>query len=391
CYNKLMELQANDNVCEEVGERVEILEEVQQNIDSSMPDNTQNDSSSDNIRAESKKYGKKFSAKVYKYFSLLTFFIYYLNFMLRIGMRCSSYFKEQGITTFSVWWSVMTDKTKWAEIGDAIFDWYTITLLVFLFLYSVVFIITFIRFSPKHKKTFKYFKKGFVMARRVIKLISVGLTLTVLVNSAQLATFSDKFMFVISLLSILFTVMQICVSVTTWVIGKKLNRSVKQYVGNVMSNYLATARVRPQNIGSGKSKATVGDRIGRAKDRFLRTIETLTLTNDEAMSRAAELDGYVVDNNDITDRFENDYQPSADENIVVEEPKKKSKRAKHNIKKDKRILTKREKPSIIPKKAKIEKHNNAQEQQDKAEDDAQVASDILQESEQNKENHESIT
>ncbi|MDE7209247.1 MAG: hypothetical protein K2O31_05125, partial [Clostridia bacterium] len=343
------------------------------------------------MRAESKNYGKKFSARIYKYFSLLTFFIYYLNFMLRIGMRCSSYFKDQGITTFSAWWSVMTDKTKWGEIGDAIFDWYTITLLVFLFLYSVVFIITFIRFSPKHKKTFKYFKKGFVMARRVIKLISVGLTLTVLVNSAQLATFSDKFMFVISLLSIIFTVMQICVSVTTWIIGKKLNRSVKQYVGNVMSNYLATARVRPQNIGTSKSKATVGDRIGKAKDRFLRTIETLTLTTEEVMQRAAEIEGYVVDNNDMTDRFENDYHPSVDEEIAVEDQKKKPKKAKHNVKKDKRILTKRERPSIISKKVKIEKQNNTQEQQDKAEDIAQVASEVLQDEEKSKENYESVT
>ncbi|MDE6211665.1 MAG: 7TM-DISM domain-containing protein [Clostridia bacterium] len=385
-----MELQANDNVCEEVGESV-VLEEVQDEITSPIQETAQNDAPNKKMRAESKNYGKKFSARIYKYFSLLTFFIYYLNFMLRIGMRCSSYFKDQGITTFSAWWSVMTDKTKWGEIGDAIFDWYTITLLVFLFLYSVVFIITFIRFSPKHKKTFKYFKKGFVMARRVIKLISVGLTLTVLVNSAQLATFSDKFMFVISLLSIIFTVMQICVSVTTWIIGKKLNRSVKQYVGNVMSNYLATARVRPQNIGTSKSKATVGDRIGKAKDRFLRTIETLTLTNEEVMQRAAEIEGYVVDNNDMTDRFENDYHPSVDEEIAVEDQKKKPKKAKHNVKKDKRILTKRERPSIIPKKVKIEKQNNTQEQQDKAEDVAQVASEVLQDEEKSKENYESVT
>ncbi|MDE6605873.1 MAG: hypothetical protein K2K85_07645 [Clostridia bacterium] len=385
-----MELQANDNVCEEVGESV-VLEEVQDEITSPIQETAQNDAPNKKMRAESKNYGKKFSARIYKYFSLLTFFIYYLNFMLRIGMRCSSYFKDQGITTFSAWWSVMTDKTKWGEIGDAIFDWYTITLLVFLFLYSVVFIITFIRFSPKHKKTFKYFKKGFVMARRVIKLISVGLTLTVLVNSAQLATFSDKFMFVISLLSIIFTVMQICVSVTTWIIGKKLNRSVKQYVGNVMSNYLATARVRPQNIGTSKSKATVGDRIGKAKDRFLRTIETLTLTNEEVMQRAAEIEGYVVDNNDMTERFENDYHPSVDEEIAVEDQKKKPKKAKHNVKKDKRILTKRERPSIIPKKVKIEKQSNTQEQQDKAEDVAQVASEVLQDEEKSKENYESVT
>ncbi|MDE7191622.1 MAG: 7TM-DISM domain-containing protein [Clostridia bacterium] len=383
-----MELQANDNVCENVGDSVETLEGVQQENSSPIADNAQKDTSSDNIRTDSKKYGKKFSARIYKYFSLLTFFIYYLNFMLRIGMRCSSYFKEQGITTFSVWWSVMTDKTKWAEICDAIFDWYTITLLVFLFLYSVVFIITFIRFSPKHKKTFKYFKKGFVMARRVIKLISVGLTLTVLVNSAQLATFSDKFMFIISLLSIMFTVMQICVSVTSWFIGKKLNRSVKQYVGNVMSNYLATARVRPQHVGTGKRKATVGDRIGKAKDRFLRTIETLTLTNDEVMQRAAELDGYVLDNNDMTDRFENDYRPNVNEDVVPEDIKKKPKKAKRIVKKDKRILTKRDKSSVIQRKSKTGKPQSADPQDILNQE--QVAGDVLQES-QSEENHESTT
>ncbi len=386
-----MELQANDNVCEEVGESVDILKEGQDEKSSSIQETAQTDLTSKKIRAESKKYGKKFSARIYKYFSLLTFFIYYLNFMLRIGMRCSSYFKDQGINTFSAWWSFMTDRSKWGEMGDAIFDWYTITLLVFLFLYSVVFIITFIRFSPKHKKTFKYFKKGFVMARRVIKLISVGLTLTVLVNSAQLATFSDKFMFVISLLSIIFTVMQICVSVTSWIIGKKLNRSVKQYVGNVMSNYLATARVRPQNIGPSKSKATVGDRIGKAKDRFLRTIETLTLTDDEAMQRAAEIEGYAVDTSDMTDRFENDYQPNVIEEIVTEDQKKKSKKSKHNVKKGKRIMTKKERQSVVQKKVETVKPNNNLEQSAKVEDANQAASDVLQDGEKDKENYESVT
>ncbi|MDE5756883.1 MAG: hypothetical protein K2I23_07320, partial [Clostridia bacterium] len=240
-----MELHANNDVYDESSEDADMTGEYQEDISSPQEDTLQRASSNGNMRAEGKNYGKKFSARIYKYFSLLTFFIYYFNFLLRIAMRCSNYFKEQGITTFFAWWSVMTDKAKFADMAHAVFDWYTITLLVFLFLYSAVFLITFIRFSPKNKKTFKYFKKGFLMARRVIKLISVGLTLTVLVNSAQLATFSDKFMFVISLLSILFTFMQICVSLMTWIIGKKLNRSVKQYVGNGMRNYVATARVSP--------------------------------------------------------------------------------------------------------------------------------------------------
>lgn len=363
-----MEVQANDNVCEEInGEPV--AKEVEDTA--STVEILPADSSGEDNRQKSKNYGKKFSARLYKYFSLLTFFIYYLNCLLRIGMQCSKYHRQNGINNFSVWWAVITDTSKWGDMFHSIFDWYTITLLVFLFLYSVVFLITFIRFSPKNKKTFKYFKKGFFMARRVIKLISVGLTLTVLVNSAKLATFSDKFMFVVSLLSVVFTLMQICVSITTWVIGRKLNRSVKQYVGNVMSNYIATARVRPLNTSTGKIKATVGDKLGKAKDRFLRTIETLTLSNEEAMRRAAD-DGDAIDTKDITDRFENDYQPQAGENILGEEQNKKIKKSRINIKKDKHVVSsKKEKQNDAPKKIKIGIFGKMQEQED-------VASDVSQ-------------
>ncbi|MDE6275858.1 MAG: hypothetical protein K2M75_04895 [Clostridia bacterium] len=373
-----MELQANENVCEEAGNGVDATQGVgDTSAEAKEPVNSA--SSEKNIRSKGKNYGKKFSARLYKYFSLWTFFIYYFNFMVRIGMRCSDYYKVNGITKFSLWWAVMTDTSKWGEICHAVFDWYTITLLVFLFLYAAVFLITFIRFSPRNKKTFKYFKKGFVMARRVIKLISVGLTLTVLVNSAKLATFSDKFMFVISLLSILFTLMQIFVSVTTWIIGRKLNRSVKQYVGNVMSNYIATARVRPQRISSNKVIATVGDKLGKAKDRFLRTIETLTLTNDEAMRRAAELEGSAVDTKDMTERFENDYQPQAnEEEVQVEEQKEKVKKTKLNVRRDKRLLTKKEK-QIVQKRVKVGKFGKAQESTAQDKDIAeQVASDVAQ-------------
>ncbi|MDE5755660.1 MAG: hypothetical protein K2I23_01040, partial [Clostridia bacterium] len=179
---------------------------------------------------------------------------------------------------------------------------------------------------------------------------------------------------------------QICVSLMTWIIGKKLNRSVKQYVGNVMSNYIATARVRPHHLESGKRKATVGDKLGRAKDRFLRTIETLTLTNDEAMRRAAEMDDYVVDTKDITERFENDYVPSEVDAIPEEEQKKKPKRTKLNVKKDKRILTKKEKPSVTQKKVRVGKLGKSQEQAAQFEDivnEEQVASDVTQDDEIN--------
>lgn len=359
-----MKVRANDNVCEKLN-RVDAAKEVEDTTPLVEISSDSAPSGEDNRRKsnKSKNYGKKFSARLYKYFSLWTFFIYYLNCLLRIGMQCAKYHKQNGINNFSIWWVTITDTSKWGDMFHSIFDWYTITLLVFLLLYSVVFLITFIRYSPKNKKTFKYFKKGFLMARRVIKLISVGLTLTVLVNSAQLATFSDKFMFVISLLSIMFTLMQICVSVTSWIIGKKLNRSVKQYVGNVMSNYIATARVRPLSDSTGKIKATVGDKLGKAKDRFLRTIETLTLSNEEAMRRAAELDGDVIDTEEITDRFENDYQPQADEAVAEEEQNKNVKKNRHNVKKDKRvILTKKEKQNESPKKIKLGIFGKEQEQ-----------------------------
>ncbi|MCX4362107.1 MAG: hypothetical protein OSJ74_01790, partial [Clostridia bacterium] len=303
------------------------------------------------------------------YFSLMTFFIYYLNFMLRIGMRCSSYFKQQGISSFTAWFAVVTDPIGFKQMSDEIFDWYTITLLVFLFLYSIVFLITFIRFSPKHKKTFKYFKKGFLMARRVIKLISVGLTLTVLINSAQLATFSDKFMFIISLLSILYTFMQIIISLTSWIIGKKLNRSVRQYVGNVMSNYIAASRIRPRNYESEKGKATVGDRLSKAKERFLRTIETLTLTNDEAMQRAAELESYVIDTNSVTERFENDYQENGNQVVEEFEEKKKSKKSKKNVTKTKRL-------SKTGKERSTSKVSSKQNKSQKSNISEEVASDL---------------
>ena len=363
-----MELQANENAREGndviASDGTDVAQEIA--IEATSSDNGITDESSkcENIRRDGNNYGKKFSAKLYKYFSFMTFFIYYLNFMLRIGMRCSSYFKQQGISSFTAWFAVVTDPIGFKQMSDEIFDWYTITLLVFLFLYSIVFLITFIRFSPKHKKTFKYFKKGFLMARRVIKLISVGLTLTVLINSAQLATFSDKFMFIISLLSILYTFMQIIISLTSWIIGKKLNRSVRQYVGNVMSNYIAASRIRPRNYESEKGKATVGDRLSKAKERFLRTIETLTLTNDEAMQRAAELESYVIDTNSVTERFENDYQENGNQVVEEFEDKKKSKKTKKNVTKTKRLSKtgkERSTNKVSSKQTKSQKSNISEE------------------------------
>ena len=298
------------------------------------------DSSNNNAPIEKKSYGKKFSARIYKFFSLFMFFVYYINFMIRLISNCVNYFMSQGIKTIPQWWAYTTDTSNWKGISESIFDWYTITLLVFLALYFVVFLITFIRYSPKHKKTFKFFKKGFVMARRVIKLISVGLTLTVFVNSAtKFETFGDKFMFVVSLFAIFFTIIQIIISVFSWIVGRKLNKSVKKYVSNVMNSYIATTRVRP-NAGIGKGK-TVGDKLGNVKDRFVRTMDAMTMTKEEAMQRDAELEGYVVEDNNATDRFENDYQPEAVETIQEEETVKDMKKSKLGTKRVKLVSQKK--------------------------------------------------
>ena len=339
-----MEIEAKESVAEE--ENVSLTSEPSQELQDTQAESYEapNDAAQaplPNNKSERSSYGKKFSARVYKYFTLATFLIYYINCMVRIAINCSKYFKSQGIKTFSQWFMFMLDTDNWPKINKEIFDWYTITLLVFLLLYAIVFAVTFMRFSPKHKKTFKVFKKGFLMARRVIKLISVGLTLTVLINSAQLASFGDKFMFVISLCSILFTLVQIGVSIASWVIGKKLNKSVKQYVGNVVTNYLSSpSRSRPQIELEG-GKHSVGNKLSVVKDRFLRTIETLTLTKEEAMQRDAEMSMYVIENTEITDRFENDYKEKDKVEKTLKE-KKKPRKSKHSISKGKKI-TKSEK------------------------------------------------
>lgn len=327
-------------------------------------------------KVDRNKYGKKFSARLYKYFTLLTFLVYYVNCMVRITMRCAKYFVRQGVKTIPQWLKFTFNSANWKDISKEIFDWYTITLLVFLFLYALVFAITFIRFSPKNKKTFKFFKKGFLMARRVVKLISVGLTLTVLINSAttRLATFGDKFLFVISLCSIMFTFLQICISVTSWIVGKKLNRSVKQYVGTVMTNYLSSSsRVRPQIEGD--KSGTAGDKVGKAKDRFLRTIEMMTLTKEEAMQRDAELNGYNIDKESLTERFENDYKEveSRDVAITDSDERKKPKKIRRSV-----II--KDKPSFKEGKSKFaqKKHFAVKSARGDRDADGEVASDLTQ-------------
>ena len=65
----------------------------------------------------------------------------------------------------------------------------------------------------------------------------------------------------------------------------------------------------------------------------------------EAMQKDAEFEEYLVENVDITDRFENDYQPEV-EKLPIDEKVKKSKKPKSNTKKVKRVS---------PKKAKTDK------------------------------------
>lgn len=293
-----MEVQPND-----------IVQETQQQLDEKK------------LRAERKKYKRKLSARLYRFFSFMTFFIYYVNFTVRVISRTVNFYNSKNFASAAQWWEFVLTFANWDETVRSIFDWYTITLLVFLMLYFIVFLITFIRFSPKNKKTFKYFKKGFLMARRLIKLINLGLTLTVLINSAKLATFGDKFMFVLSLCSLVFTVIQIFTTITTWVISRKINKSytsVKAYVGkvsNVVSNYIATSRTRPAEVRDGNQKLTIGDKLGKIKSRFVTTVEALTASNEAIENGARQLEDNSVSVAQESEKFENDYveQPVADE------------------------------------------------------------------------------
>ena len=292
-------------------------------MDAQVNDNSQN--SVNEINDKRKGYNKKLSAKFYKRFSLLTFFVYYINCMVRIITRCVSYYNANDISGFSQWWFYVSNVSNWKEITGWVFDWYTIALVTFLLLYAVVFLFTFIRFSPKNKKTFKYFKKGFLMARRLIKMINLALSITVLINSVQLLTFVDKFLFILSLTSLVVTFFQLCFSITTWIIGRKIsknNTSIKAYMGkmgNVVSSYVAMSRVRPEEIARTGKKDSLGDKLGSLRNRFLHTVAALTYS-DEARESDREYSEERLSPALInTDRFENDNLESAEEGQVFEE------------------------------------------------------------------------
>lgn len=305
-------------------------------------------------KEQREEYNKKLSAKFYKFFSFLSFLVYYLNCTIRIISRSLSYYESQGVDGFIDWCRLIGNTSKWGEMARAVFDWYTITLLVFLVIYAVVFFVIFARFSPKRKKTFKYFKKSFTMARRFLKIINIALTLVVLINSAKLtssdiASPGDKFTFVISVLSLLIAVIQIAFTIAAWSLKSKIKskyRTVKVAVGkmgNTMSRYIshshsANAQQDEQlNIGTegtetevkymsennknNSKKSSISEKLGKIKSRFLRTLAALSLTDkeaDEAMKEAEEkenmqngakeeqADSGQADNRD-TERFENDY------------------------------------------------------------------------------------
>ncbi|MDE6614680.1 MAG: hypothetical protein K2K24_04135 [Clostridia bacterium] len=315
---------------------------MDEQIDEQLNCNLQNNV--DDIKDKRKSYNKKFSARLYKRFSLFTFFIYYLNLMVRIITRSVSFFNEKGIRGAAAWWNYASDFSNWSEIMGMVFDWYTITLVTFLLLYAVVFMFTFIRFSPKNKKTFKHFKKGFLMARRLIKIVSLGLSITVLINSAQLLTFVDKLLFIFALLTLIFTFIQLCVSITTWVISikfKKNKTSFKAYVGkmgNAVSSYVSTSKARPEDS---------------MRNRFLHTVEALTNAEEARESDRKYSGDNLSESIYNTDRFENDYVEQITEQADKEELMPTGRR-KHSS----RLKSKTEK---VPKTEKVHKIERVKE------------------------------
>ena len=312
-----------------------------------------------------KDYNSKWSAKFYKYFSLLSFFVYYINCTVRIFTRAADYYRLKGVNSIGSYFKIAFDVTLWGETARAVFDWYTITLLIFLLIYAIVFFIIFARFSPKRKKTFKYFKKSFSLARKFLKVINIALTIVVLINTAQLtsndiAGTGDKFTFAISVFSLFFALIQIVLSIATWVISAKIKRKYKNYkekvsgVSYVISRYIAPNVRRRQTVkaveGAGetigtvghtdggestgevisdseqiseeqsgvaehmdnknKPKSTIAQKLAKIKSRFLRTLAALSLTDkeaDEAMKASEEEENAKAENLDDTERFESDY------------------------------------------------------------------------------------
>lgn len=331
-------------------------------MESQVNENSQN--GVNEINDKRKGYNKKLSAKFYKRFSLLTFIVYYFNCMVRIITRCVSFYNSKGISGFAQWWEYGYNIANWKEVLDWVFDWYTIALVTFLLLYAIVFLFTFIRFSPKNKKTFKYFKKGFLIARRLIKMINLALSITVLINSAQLLTFVDKLLFIISLSSLVITFIQLCISVATWIISRKFsknNTSIKAYMGkmgNVVNNYVSTTRVRTDDMTRTGDKISLGDKLGLMRSRFLHTVEALTFSEDEARESDRKYSGELLSPAlTNTDRFENDYVETHAEQQIEENSNSLSPKRRHSS----RLKSKSEKSKS---KAKTKSNEDGEEAPD---------------------------
>lgn len=319
-----------------------------QSINAEAPVNNKED------KKQNKDYNSKWSAKFYKFFSLLSFLVYYINCSVRIVSRAMDYYRSKGVQTAGEFFKIAFDVKLWGEASRAVFDWYTVTLLVFLLVYAIVFFIIFARFSPKSKKTFKYFKKSFSLARKFLKVINLALTIVVLINTAQLtsndiAGSGDKITFAVSVCSLFFSLIQIALSIATWVITYKIKKKYKDYkekvggVSYVVSRYISpnfrrrqlaktTAGVGAEtqaqtldcgaegaqnNIQSGenkmdnnKPKSTINQKLAKIKSRFLRTLAALSLTDreaDEAIREKEEEENFKNAGEDATDRFESDY------------------------------------------------------------------------------------
>ena len=79
-------------------------------------------------------------------------------------------------------------------------------------------------------------------------------------------------------------------------------------MGNVVSNYVSTTRVRTDDMTRTGDKISLGDKLGLMRSRFLHTVEALTFSEDEARESDRKYSGELLSPAlTNTDRFENDY------------------------------------------------------------------------------------
>ena len=197
-------------------------------------------------------------------------------------------------------------------------------------------------------------------AERGISRLAAYDTMTAVAIYKRIAGRGDKFTFAISVFSLFFALIQIALSIATWVISAKIKRKYKNYkekvsgVSYVISRYIAPNVRRRQTVkaveGAGetigtvghtdggestgevipdseqiseeqsgvaehmdnknKPKSTIAQKLAKIKSRFLRTLAALSLTDkeaDEAMKASEEEENAKAENLDDTERFESDY------------------------------------------------------------------------------------